>query len=1197
MRERINRLAKGLADSAVLRIKIEPERLDLNIGAGETARGELNIVNEGGLHMKGLVYSFDLRVKVLNDTFGGTQNRISYEVDSSYLNQGDKIEGSFLFVTDGGEKEIPYCFRVESGVSEEALKGLKTAAIFGNIAKADMEQALRLFEYQDFLKAPFMQDLRTRAIYEGIRGSGSRMNQLEEFLVALKIKEPVEYIVESRDLVFRNPSAAVEELIQIYRGSWGFINIELIAEGDFIMLEKKIITASDFIDDICSIRVRITPDKLHDGKNLGLIKINSVRTNEMIPVEVLQDRTRSGEKNRAKHLDFSSYIKLRLDYEAGLYEEHLLLGQMTKELERLRRMDITNAAAALLLIEAWIYQGDKERAGALLKEVKNSVLAVRQEQVEQYCFYQYLVYLLQQNEGQREALSRLLRKYLSESGRHDYLFMLLLKVEPSLAENPGELLARMRYLHREGSSSPFLYLEAWKLFKRHPELVKRIDSLELQVFYFAVRRNMMEAAMAVRLAELAAAAGHYHWLFYRLMVRLYEQYPQKVVVEAICSLLIKGEIRKQSEFHWFEKALKEDINLTRLYEYYLYTLPDTYNRLLPKEVLMYFSYTSDMDRHSRSVLYVNIIKYMKPDAAIYHQYEREMEQFTMEQLFESRINSRLAVLYKKFIYKELIDVPVARVLPSLLKSVKVTCSNPAMKYVVLCYEELEGEDVFLLEAGTAYLPLYFEHNVLLFQDDDGNRYADIPYVKAAAMEGDAAALLDRCFAVFPGHPMLRVQEGRAILDGGITDYANLETLEGILNDLPLHPLFCQFLVSAMIDYLLIQSKHQEEPMIIDQQMLWGLIPEELAEKEHGRIIEILILQGHMRDAFRMLCKYGCEQVKESRLMMLCSKLVLQTLFEQDQTLLKLTFRSFLNGRYDNIMLDYLCEHFNGSSEQMHKVLQQGIAGRVETYDMEERLLAQMMFTGSTKHLDQVFELYADRKKTRENVVKAYFTIKSMEYIIDGKPVAAKVFGYLEQAVSGTSEREKIPVLYLLALTRHYAELKELTAKQKQLCQNMAAILLEENLILPYFKNLGRHIPIPEELLTSVMVEYQAVSGGSPEIEIRLLPLEQQFHREEMDKVFLSIYVKSKQLFDGETMQYRIYETEDEVRSCKKKGSISAKAGSAVTSDRRFLALNVMCEKLKNKEYDALKKVMGDYIISAALAEQLFPLCQQIVIKE
>lgn len=1189
MRERINRLAKGLADSAVPRIKIEPERLELNIRAGETARGELNIVNEGGLHMKGLVYSFDLRVKVLNDTFGGTQNRIGYEVDSSYLNEGDKIEGSFLFVTNGGEKEIPYCFRVESGIAEKALKGLKTAVIFGNIAKEDMEQALRLFEDQDFLKAPFMQDMRTRTIYEGIRGSGSRMNQLEEFLVALKIKEPVEYIVEYRDFVFRNPSAAVEELIQICRSSWGFINIELIAEGDFIMLEKKIITDSDFIDDICSIRVRINPDHLHYGKNLGIIRINSIRTNEIIPVEVLQERTRSGEKDRAKHLDFSSYIKLRLDYEAGLSEAHQLLGQMTKELERLRRMDFTNASAALLLVEAWLYQGDNERAGALLKEVKNTVLTVRREQLEQYCFYQYLVYLIERNDGQREALSRLLRKYLGEPGRHDYLFLLLLKAEPSLAENPGDLLARMRYLHREGSSSPFLYLEAWKIFKHHPELLKKIDSFELQVFYFAVRRNLMDEAMAVRLAELAAAARHYHRLFYRLLVRLYEQYPLKVVIEAICSLLIKGDIRKQSDFHWFEKALQEDINLTRLYEYYLYTLPDTYSRLLPKEVLMYFSYTRDMDRHSRSVLYMNIVRYMKPDDALYHRYERGMEQFTMEQLFESQINSRLAVLYKKFIYKDLIDVPVARVLPSILKSFKVTCSNPGMKYVVICYEELEGEDVFLLEAGSAYLPLYFEHNILLFQDDDGNRYADIPYVKTAVMEGDAAELLERCFEVFPNHPMLRLREGREILDGGITDYARLETLEGILNDLPLHPLFRQHLVSAMIDYLLLQSEQQEDPLIIDQQMLWGLIPEELSEKEHGRIIEILILQGHMQDAFRMIGKYGCEQVKENRLMMLCSKMVLQNLFEQDQTLLKLTFRTFSKGGYDCIMLDYLCEHFNGSSEQMYKVLIQGIAERVETYDMEERLLAQMMFTGSTKHLDQVFELYADRKKTGEMVVKAYFTVKSTEYIMDGKPVSAKVFGYLEQAVSGTSEREKIPVLYLLALTRHYAELKELTAKQKLLCQNMVEILLEENLILPYLKKLGRHIPIPEELLTSVMVEYQAVSAEPPEIEIRLLPLEQQFHREEMDKVFLSVYVKSRQLFDGETMQYRIYETEGDERICKKKGSISAKAGSVATSDRRFLAINEMCEKLKNKEYEALKKVMDDYIISAALAEQLFPL--------
>lgn len=80
---------------------------------------------------------------------------------------------------------------------------------------------------------------------------------------------------------------------------------------------------------------------------------------------------------------------------------------------------------------------------------------------------------------------------------------------------------------------------------------------------------------------------------------------------------------------------------------------------------------------------------------------------------------------------------------------------------------------------------------------------------------------------------------------------------------------------------------------------------------------------------------------------------------------------------------------------MYRVLVQGLRLRVETYDLEERLVAQMLFTGNTAKLDRVFELYASRKKTGEIVVRAYFTVKSVEYFLENRPTDDKVFAFLE----------------------------------------------------------------------------------------------------------------------------------------------------------------------------------------------------------
>ena len=86
------------------------------------------------------------------------------------------------------------------------------------------------------------------------------------------------------------------------------------------------------------------------------------------------------------------------------------------------------------------------------------------------------------------------------------------------------------------------------------------------------------------------------------------------------------------------------------------------------------------------------------------------------------------------IYKDMIDSRVARVLPGILKSCRIRCGDSRMKYVIVRYEELEDEEAFLLENQTAYVPLFSERSVLLFQDAYGNRYLDVKHWKVSVMD-------------------------------------------------------------------------------------------------------------------------------------------------------------------------------------------------------------------------------------------------------------------------------------------------------------------------------------------------------------------------------------------------------------------------------------------------------------------------------
>ena len=74
------------------------------------------------------------------------------------------------------------------------------------------------------------------------------------------------------------------------------------------------------------------------------------------------------------------------------------------------------------------------------------------------------------------------------------------------------------------------------------------------------------------------------------------------------------------------------------------------------------------------------------------------------------------MIYKHIIYRDMIDNQVARVLPGILKANRIQVKDAAMKYVIVSNEILTGEDAYPLQNQTAYVPLFFEDSVIMFQD-------------------------------------------------------------------------------------------------------------------------------------------------------------------------------------------------------------------------------------------------------------------------------------------------------------------------------------------------------------------------------------------------------------------------------------------------------------------------------------------------
>ena len=84
---------------------------------------------------------------------------------------------------------------------------------------------------------------------------------------------------------------------------------------------------------------------------------------------------------------------------------------MLTEIARLRDSYDTPDMLELLHAQICILAGQRDRAGLLLADVKERVLARRLEDIDAYCCYLYVRSLYTEDEEDREQLSRILHLY------------------------------------------------------------------------------------------------------------------------------------------------------------------------------------------------------------------------------------------------------------------------------------------------------------------------------------------------------------------------------------------------------------------------------------------------------------------------------------------------------------------------------------------------------------------------------------------------------------------------------------------------------------------------------------------------------------------------------------------------------------------------------------------------------------------
>ena len=130
---------------------------------------------------------------------------------------------------------------------------------------------------------------------------------------------------------------------------------------------------------------------------------------------------------------------------------------------------------------------------------------------------------------------------------------------------------------------------------------------------------------------------------------------------------------------------------------------------------------------------------------------------------------------------------------------------------------------------------------------------------------------------------------------------------------------------------------------------------------------------------------------------------------------------------------------------------------IDATALEERLLAQMLFSGSNlANLMEVFEVYY-KKGVNQILIGACLAQQAHGYFVKNQAVSDRLFYFIEQEY--IQHRKEVPDICRLALLRFYSDQETLSAAHIKLAKVLMDEFLEENRSFGFYKKFERYMEL------------------------------------------------------------------------------------------------------------------------------------------
>ncbi|MBO4872922.1 MAG: hypothetical protein J5496_05870, partial [Lachnospiraceae bacterium] len=1093
----------------------------------------------------GLAYADDDRIEIQQNAFAGVSASVSFIVHGETVSEITQLEGTFSFVTNGGDLRLPY--QIHFG---QLISGLSAApatiADLGELAEKRPESMLGLFESPQFTEMPFLKDDSLRSLYLSLRRSPDRRLALEEFLVACGAKKPLKLSVDREPQTYVCREDSFKGEIVITKSGQGYCLITVRSEAPFLHLRRERWTASDFDGDLLRIPLQFVGDKLHGGKNPGTVVINTGREEVRVSVTVIPER-----KPDVAGLKRSQYRRASLQLAKSMV---LLYAAQNRprgvEAQVLKYLDVCddlkeadtqqNLLRAEILRQLRLRREEKE----ILEQNRAQIQRNRTENVSQYLWFLYLEEEMEKGNRLSESFLRLLYRLKEEEAEKVELLPLLIRSDSEWAEQPEKCYQKIKEHFGRGKLPLLLLIEAVLLVNRNPELIRRTDRFTRYLLVFGARYGCWNEETADRSARLLALQKEYHVSYERILRLLYAAYPTKTILTALLTVILRRGEMRPADRELFARGISEDVRLPELYEAYLASLPEEFEEDIPQMVQLYYTYNSPERTEACRSLYRYILRQYGPETQMYRLYEKQIQTFALEQLFKGDVSDQAGFFYEKMLIPEVLDEKTAESLSEIVYTVHLSLSNKAIQRILVLYGELQEEFAYPVRDGEAFLPIYTPYCRLLFVDRDGNRFGQSVFTRKHIMTADEK-LLEAIRQYSPDSLPFRLSLCQKAIRGSANDLEVRELIRRYESWNDLSDVYREKLIVSLIRQHDLNDAEYASLMM-------SLRKSPYLEPKAGRLLAENFLQmGEEEAAVEMVHRFGYRSFDPQMLLRLLDRQIRSRNYEYDKALFEVALSLYRSGEYSPVTLTCLCRYFNGGTDDMRELLSRASGGNALYYDLPERLLGQMIFTEETERIEWVVDLYLKGTKVpNRQLLHAYAVLQSERYFCREEAVPENIFAYLASWAASEKRPEMLPLICQMALTKFYSEKESLSPDVTKLAGLLLQNLYDQGKFFLYQQKLGRFFPLPAELADKTLIEYRGSENEPVSIGIRILPQEEDeaFQYSEMPHVYRGIYVKPVLLFADEKLEYRIERSGELIGE----GSLT---GGAENAGGRFARLN------------------------------------------